>query len=115
MADGSELQTANVTVPRPRKRWSVRIARIAGIDVFIHATFVLLAVWYVAGVIAAGAAPAEAFLPAFYVAAIFGCVVLHELGHALMARRFGIRTRDITLYPIGGIASLERIPSERCV
>ncbi|MBK6513282.1 MAG: site-2 protease family protein [Polyangiaceae bacterium] len=112
MADGGELQTANATVPRPRKRWSVRIARIAGIDVFVHATFVLLAVWYVAGVIAAGAAPAEAFLPAFYVAAIFGCVVLHELGHALMARRFGIRTRDITLYPIGGIASLERIPSE---
>jgi Zn-dependent protease/CBS domain-containing protein len=112
MADGSELQTANATVPRPRKRWSVRVARIAGIDVFVHATFVLLAVWYVAGVIAAGAAPAEAFLPAFYVAAVFACVVLHELGHALMARRFGIRTRDITLYPIGGIASLERIPSE---
>ncbi len=112
MADGGELQTANATVPRPRKRWSVRVARIAGIDVFVHATFVLLAVWYVAGVIAAGAAPAEAFLPAFYVAAVFACVVLHELGHALMARRFGIRTRDITLYPIGGIASLERIPSE---
>ncbi|MBK8937260.1 MAG: site-2 protease family protein [Polyangiaceae bacterium] len=90
----------------------MRVARIAGIDVFVHATFVLLAVWYVAGVIAAGAAPAEAFLPAFYVAAVFACVVLHELGHALMARRFGIRTRDITLYPIGGIASLERIPSE---
>jgi len=81
------------------------IGRAFGIPIYLHWTFFLLPlliVWLNAG------APASvlAFLLAFS-AATFGCVVLHELGHALAARFFGIGTRDITLYPIGGVASLE--------
>jgi Zn-dependent protease len=88
---------------------SWRIGRAFGIDIFIHWTFFLLL-----GFVAfqgwrgqLGLGPLHAVL---LVALIFGCVVLHELGHALMARRFGVGTRDITLYPIGGIARLERMP-----
>jgi len=78
-------------------RMSWKLGRVAGIDLFLHPTF-LLVFLFTGG------------MPVLFVAALFGCVLLHELGHALMARRFGIETEDITLYPIGGVARLRRMP-----
>lgn len=93
-------------------KWSWKLARIAGIDVYVHATFFILiawiglSYWFVEGSLAAVIAGIGLIL------ALFGCVVLHELGHALMARRYGIRTQQITLLPIGGVASIERMPED---
>jgi len=93
-------------------KWSWRIATFAGIDVFIHATFLLIIGWVgltywqqtgtLAGVL-------EGIL---FILVLFSFVVMHEFGHALTARRYGIKTRDITLYPIGGVARLERMPDK---
>jgi Zn-dependent protease/CBS domain-containing protein len=91
---------------------SLRIARIAGIDVRVHVTFFLLLAWIgwsswsVEGTLAAALAGVG------FVLLVFAIVVLHELGHALVARRYGVRTQDITLLPIGGVARLDRIPEE---
>lgn len=78
---------------------SWKLGRIAGIDLFLHPTFLVFLFPVMAGSFS---------LPLLL--AVFGCVVLHELGHALMARRFGIETTSITLYPIGGVARLTRMP-----
>ncbi len=90
--------------------WSWRIGRIAGIDVFVHPTFLILVTWVGLSHYLAHGDLSEALAGIGFILALFGIVVLHELGHALTARRFGIRTRDITLLPIGGVARLERIP-----
>ncbi|MCU0873553.1 MAG: site-2 protease family protein [Pirellulaceae bacterium] len=84
-----------------------KLGDIAGIGVYIHWSFWLLPAWIL---LSAGGGFAGALTSIVFVFAVFGCVVLHELGHALMARQFHIGTRDITLYPIGGVASLERMP-----
>jgi len=92
--------------------WSWRIGRIAGIDVYVHPTFLLLLVWVALVHFLAHRDLAEALYGLVFVLALFGIVILHELGHALTARRYGIRTRDISLLPIGGVARLERIPED---
>ena len=82
--------------------WSIPIVRIAGIQLRIHVTFLLLIVWVAVASTSA----------AIFVLLLFLCVVLHEFGHALAAKAYGINTPDITLLPIGGVARLERIPEE---
>jgi Zn-dependent protease/CBS domain-containing protein len=92
-------------------RWSFKLAHIAGIDVRIHATFFLLLAWVAWGSGIQGGTPA-ALAGVILVCLVFLCVLLHEFGHALAARRYGIRTPDITLLPIGGVARLERMPDK---
>ncbi|WP_102108128.1 site-2 protease family protein [Oceaniglobus roseus] len=88
---------------------SFRIGRLFGSDIRIHGTFLLLLAFIGIGTWAqAGTVAALASLTV--VLALFACVLAHEFGHALMARAYGIRTPDITLLPIGGLARLERMP-----
>jgi len=93
-------------------RWSWKIATVSGIPVRIHATFLLLLVWIFGSHLAGGQSVTQALEGVGLILSIFGCVVLHEFGHALTAKRFGVVTRDITLLPIGGVARLERIPEK---
>lgn len=88
---------------------SLKVGRPFGIDLSIHPTFWLLPAFFLFSGWAQGGLQ-EAVLGTALLLAVFACVALHELGHALAARMYGIRTRDITLYPIGGVARLDRIP-----
>jgi Zn-dependent protease len=87
---------------------SWKLGSAFGIGIYVHWSFLLLPLFLVARNWLMGGPAPVAFL-LLLVVGVFGCVVLHELGHALMARYFGIGTRDITLYPIGGVARLERL------
>ncbi len=97
---------------------SIRLGRLWGIDVFVHSTFILFLLFFGyqewVDSQAKGLSNHDSFHAACnmvaLICAIFGCVVLHEYGHALTARKFGIGTVDITLFPIGGVARLESIP-----
>lgn len=93
-------------------KWTIKIGTLFGIGLYLHLTFILLlsvlgtVTWLSTGQFWA------ALTGVLFVVAVFACVLLHELGHALMAWHFGIRTRDITLLPIGGIARMDRIPEK---
>ena len=86
---------------------SLNLGRVFGIDLFIHGTFWLLPLLVLFGGVTSGEDPTMQLLLLF---AVFGCIALHELGHAAAAAWYGIRTRDITLYPMGGVARLEGMP-----
>src|SRR3954463_5860159 len=89
--------------------WSFPIAVIAGTVVRIHITFLLFLIW-IAGTQWQLSGQAAAIEGLLFIVLLFGCVLAHEFGHIFAARRYGIRTPDVTLWPIGGVASLERIP-----
>ena len=93
-------------------KWVYTIGRIAGTEIKVHLTFVLFLVWWaVSGYQEGGNRRAPSPLRCWLLA-LFACILLHEFGHIFMARRFGVRTPDVILLPIGGVARLERIPDE---
>ena len=87
--------------------WSLRLGSVFGVPVRVHFTFAVLLIWFAVTRHRQGH---DLVLAAVFLLAVFGCVLLHELGHAGVAKLFGVTTREIVLYPIGGIARLERIP-----
>jgi Zn-dependent protease/CBS domain-containing protein len=91
-------------------KWAWKLGSFAGISLHVHATFLILIAWLVLLEWNQGR-PSSAILAAvLFIFALFACVVLHEFGHALTAKRFGIHTRDIVLLPIGGVSRMDRIP-----
>jgi len=93
-------------------KWQWKLGTFAGIDVYIHATFMLLIAWVGYSHWLENQNWTEVFSGILFILALFACVILHEYGHALTARKYGIKTRDITIYPIGGVARLERMPEK---
>jgi Zn-dependent protease/predicted transcriptional regulator len=93
-------------------KWSWKIGQVAGIGIYVHFTFVFLLALLPSFYYGEGGGWTGVLFGVVLLVSLFTIVVLHELGHALTARRFGVRTRDITLLPIGGVARLERIPED---
>lgn len=91
---------------------SLKLGKVFGIDLYVHGTFWLLPLFVLMSGLLAGGSIASIGGDVALIFAVFGCIALHELGHALAARAYGIGTRDITLYPVGGVASLERMPEK---
>src|SRR5690606_35945145 len=90
---------------------SVTIGTLFGTKLRIHFTFLIFLIWIgIAYWVAGGAGAALTGLA--FILLLFACVVAHEFGHILTARRYGVRTPDVTLLPIGGVARLERIPEK---
>lgn len=93
-------------------KWSWKIATISGIGIYVHGTFLILLAYFAINSLAHGGRLIDAVALLLLLVVLFSIVVMHELGHAFAARRYGINTQDITLLPIGGVARLERIPEE---
>jgi len=91
---------------------AVQIAKFANIPVFVHWSFGLIIMFVIGNAINIGS---DIQLVIFYlclILAVYVCIVMHEYGHALTAKRYGVNTKDIILFPIGGVARLERLPEK---
>jgi len=91
--------------------WSLNIGSVAGTAIRIHVTFLLFLAW-IFGVEYIAGGPQVAWSGLLFIVLLFLCVLLHEFGHIFTARAFGVRTPDVILLPIGGVARLERIPEK---
>jgi Zn-dependent protease/predicted transcriptional regulator len=92
--------------------YSLKLGKFLGINVFVHWTFAILIAFLVYNSIKLGGNLSDTLWYIFFVLTVFLCVTLHEYGHALAARKYGINTRDINLLPIGGVARLEGMPKK---
>ena len=86
---------------------TLTIGRFFNIPLKIHWSFILLLAYVLFNVIAN-----DSLVFLGYVGFLFLCVVLHEYGHAIAARKYGVKTKDIILSPIGGVARLETLPEK---
>ena len=91
-------------------KWSWKLGRFAGIDAYVHTSFLLLVAWAAWAAYQGAGTGLAALLGVVFLVGVFGSVLLHEFGHALAARHYGIRTRRIVLWPMGGVAQLEDSP-----
>ncbi|WP_273565702.1 site-2 protease family protein [Maribacter halichondriae] len=90
----------------------LKLGSVAGIKIEVHWTFTLLLIWVAFLEIQQGANLNRILLNEALIVVLFLCVVLHELGHALTAKRFNIKTQKIMLLPIGGVATLDKMPDK---
>ncbi len=95
-----------------RLRSRYKLGRYAGISVYAHWSLLAALAGLFIWMLWRGGSWSLAVDALLMIVALFGCVVLHEFGHALMARRFGIPTLNITIYPVGGVALLSRMPRD---
>jgi len=95
-----------------KMKYSLSLGRVAGIQIFIHWTFLILIGWIVYINLKQGMGTIDIIWSVLFILTLFACVTAHELGHALAAKRYNIKTRNITLLPIGGLAQLESIPEK---
>jgi Zn-dependent protease/CBS domain-containing protein len=118
-AQGMRLEQANAMKPRRlgevrahRSFWTWQLGQVKGIAIRVHLSLILLLAWLAVVYATHGAGIRGTALGIALVASVFTVILVHELAHALVARMYGVPTRDILLLPIGGIASLERMPDK---
>lgn len=95
-----------------KMKYSLSLGRVAGIQVFVHWTFLILIGYIVYSNLKQGMGTVDILWSILFILTLFACVTLHELGHALAAKRYNIKTSNITLLPIGGVAQLESMPEK---